>query len=84
MDAMHPQDAQSGFPPNWHGVIFVRKSAEQRVGRECENAIFGAMRRQGELPNHRRGHVQFRILLSQLRHIRMARARSSEPRISGI
>src|SRR5438067_1506924 len=23
MDAMHPQDAQSGFPPNWHGVILV-------------------------------------------------------------
>jgi len=28
MDAMHPQDAQSGFPPNWQGVIFVRKSAD--------------------------------------------------------
>jgi hypothetical protein len=29
MDAMHPQDAQSGFPPNWHGVIIVFKSAER-------------------------------------------------------
>lgn len=28
IDAMHPQDAQSGFPPNWHGVIFVRRSAD--------------------------------------------------------
>src|SRR6266404_567149 len=28
MDAMHPQDAQSGLPPNWHGVIFVRRSAD--------------------------------------------------------
>src|SRR5258705_9450606 len=28
MDATHPQDAQSGFPPNWHGVIFVLRSAD--------------------------------------------------------
>ncbi|MGC1595169.1 MAG: hypothetical protein WA774_07425, partial [Candidatus Acidiferrales bacterium] len=28
MDAMHPQDAQSGFPPNWQGVIIVFRSAE--------------------------------------------------------
>jgi len=25
---MHPQLAQSGAPPNWHGVIFVSKSAD--------------------------------------------------------
>jgi hypothetical protein len=29
IDAMHPQDAQLGFPPNWHGVIFVSKSADK-------------------------------------------------------
>jgi hypothetical protein len=29
MDAMHPHDAQSGFPPNWHGVIFVLRSADK-------------------------------------------------------
>jgi hypothetical protein len=29
MDAMHPQDAQSGFPPYWHGVTFVTKSADK-------------------------------------------------------
>src|SRR5262249_26863599 len=29
MDAMHPQDAQSGVPPNWHGVIFVCRSADK-------------------------------------------------------
>jgi len=28
MEATHPQDAQSGFPPNWHGVIFVSRSAD--------------------------------------------------------
>jgi hypothetical protein len=28
IDAMHPQDVQSGFPPNWQGVIFVRRSAD--------------------------------------------------------
>src|SRR5260221_560545 len=27
-DAMQPQFSQSGAPPNWHGVIFVVKSAE--------------------------------------------------------
>ena len=29
MDAMHPQDAQSGFPPNWQGVILVFRSADK-------------------------------------------------------
>ena len=28
IDAIHPQDAQSGLPPNWHGVIFVCRSAD--------------------------------------------------------
>jgi hypothetical protein len=28
IEAMHPQEAQSGLPPNWHGVIFVCKSAD--------------------------------------------------------
>src|ERR1700693_5778244 len=28
IDATHPQDAQSGFPPNWHGMIFVSRSAD--------------------------------------------------------
>ena len=28
IDAMHPHDEQSGFPPNWHGVIFVSRSAD--------------------------------------------------------
>jgi hypothetical protein len=40
----------------------------QRVGRERENAILGAVWRRGKLPNHRLWHVQFRIFLSQLRH----------------
>ena len=26
MDVTHPQDAQSGFPPNWHGVISASAS----------------------------------------------------------
>ena len=25
---MHPQLAQSGLPPNWHGVILVWRSAD--------------------------------------------------------
>ena len=29
MDAIHPQDAQSGFPPNWQGVIIVSRSADR-------------------------------------------------------
>ena len=29
MEAKHPHDAQAGFPPNWHGVIFVCRSAER-------------------------------------------------------
>ena len=28
MEAIHPHEAQSGFPPNWQGVIFVCRSAE--------------------------------------------------------
>ena len=28
MEAKHPHEAQSGFPPNWHGVIFVCRSAD--------------------------------------------------------
>lgn len=28
LDAMHPHELQSGFPPNWQGVIFVFRSAE--------------------------------------------------------
>jgi len=28
MDAMHPHEAQSGFPPKRHGVIFVARSAD--------------------------------------------------------
>ena len=27
-DAMQPQLLQSGVPPNWHGVIFVVRSAD--------------------------------------------------------
>ena len=30
-DAMQPQFSQSGAPPNWHGVIFVVRSAEMVV-----------------------------------------------------
>ena len=30
-DARQPQLLQSGAPPNWHGVIFVVKSAEMVV-----------------------------------------------------
>ena len=29
MEAMQPQDAQSGLPPNWQGVIFVSRSADK-------------------------------------------------------
>ena len=29
IDAIHPQEEQSGFPPNWHGVIGVLKSADK-------------------------------------------------------
>jgi hypothetical protein len=29
MDATHPQDVQSGFPPNWQGVMLVFRSADK-------------------------------------------------------
>ena len=29
MEAKHPHAAQSGFPPNWQGVILVCRSAER-------------------------------------------------------
>src|SRR5581483_915016 len=28
IEAMHPHEAQSGFPPNWQGTILVSRSAE--------------------------------------------------------
>ena len=28
MEAMQPQEEQSGLPPNWQGVILVSRSAE--------------------------------------------------------
>ncbi len=28
MDAMHPHEPQSGFPPNWQGTVLVFRSAE--------------------------------------------------------
>jgi len=28
IEAMHPHWLQSGSPPNWHGVMAVRRSAE--------------------------------------------------------
>ena len=28
MDATHPQEPQSGLPPNWQGTILVFRSAE--------------------------------------------------------
>ena len=38
-DAMQPQLLQSGVPPNWHGVIFVFRSAEMRRRRAREDAL---------------------------------------------
>src|SRR6266850_1289704 len=44
--------------------------SRQRLRRECENTILGAVWRRGELPNHGLWYVQLRILISQLRHVR--------------
>ena len=44
--------------------------SRQRLGRECENTILGAVWGRGELPNHPLRHVQFRILPSQFHKFR--------------
>jgi hypothetical protein len=41
MDAMHPQELQSGFPPNWHGVIFVSRSADKVCVVSANTQSFG-------------------------------------------
>ncbi len=70
IDAMHPHDEQSGFPPNWHGVILCFQVCRQRPGRACEYAILGTLRWRSKLANHFFRHVQLCILPSQLQHLR--------------
>ena len=41
----------------------------QRLRGERKNTVMGAVWGRGELPNHRRWHVQFRILFSQFHHV---------------
>ena len=50
IEAMHPQDAQSGLPPNWQGVIFVCRSAESVcvVSANTQSAGCAAARRIAE------------------------------------
>ena len=40
-DAMQPQFAQSGFPPNWHGVIGFLKSADTQAVVNAKIQSFG-------------------------------------------
>src|SRR5207253_9861058 len=40
-EAVHPQLLQSGMPPNWHGVIFVVKSAEMLLVMRAKTQSFG-------------------------------------------
>jgi hypothetical protein len=46
-DAMHPQFAQSGAPPNMHGVMAVFKSAEMFLvvcAKTHSSGVFGGAR----------------------------------------
>ena len=47
-----------------------RQVSRQRPGRERKNTVLGSLWRRSKLPNHGLWHVQFRILLSQLLHVR--------------
>ena len=38
---MQPQLAQSGFPPNWHGVIGLLKSADTQAVVNAKIQSFG-------------------------------------------
>ena len=49
-DAMQPQLLQSGAPPNWHGVIFVVRSAEIGRRRAREDALVGRVGRRRRRP----------------------------------
>src|SRR5580704_18493195 len=84
MDAMHPQEEQSGFPPNWHGVILVCRSADNvRVVRA--NTQSGGLC--GGEANWRittSGMSNFGYLLRNCTISVIARCRSSELRISAI
>src|SRR2546422_11591590 len=84
MDAMHPQDAQSGFPPNWHGEIFVCRSADNVwvVSAKTQSWELG-----GGEANCRitaAGMSSFGYCFRNSTMSAMAYARSSELRISGI
>src|ERR1700730_5615413 len=83
MDAMHPQDAQSGFPPNWQGVIFVCRSADNVWVVRAKTQSWGLCVGEANCRITTSGMSSFGYCFRNCDISAMARARSSGCRISG-
>src|SRR5258708_36129027 len=84
MDAMHPQDGQSGFPPNWHGVIFVFRSADNVWVVSAKTQSWGLCGGEANCRIIPSGMSSFEYCLRNSTSSAMARALSSALKISGI
>src|ERR1700722_999851 len=83
MDAMHPQDEQSGFPPNWHGVISVLRSADNVLVVCAKIQSAGVRGGDGNSWMSTSGMSSFGYLRRNRIISEIAVARSSGPSISG-
>jgi len=83
MDATHPHDSQSGFPPNWHGVILVSRSADNVCVVSAKTQSWGLCGGEVNCRITASGMSSFGYRFRNCVMSAMARARSSEPRISG-
>src|SRR5438132_6395782 len=84
IDAMHPQDAQSGFPPNWHGVIFVCRSADKVCVVRAKTQSLGLCGGEANCRITAAGMSSFGYCFRNSSMSAMARSRSSALKISGI
>src|SRR5271157_5051242 len=84
MDAMHPQEAQLGFPPNWHGVIFVSRSADKVWVVSANTQSWGLCGGEANCRITTSGISSFGYRLRNSNISAMTRLRSSGVRISGI
>ena len=64
-DAMHPQLAQSGVPPNWHGVMPRLQVGRDGVRHPREDAVVGRGRRLGVDVDHPARHLDLGEGLAQ-------------------
>ena len=80
---MQPQRAQSGVPPNWHGVIRFSRSAEMHSVVCAKMQASGEDGGVGQGVDQALGHLQLGIAGAQLVQRGDGAARSSAVRHSG-